>query len=352
MSDYDGVVWTVADPEPRWPRRPSSARRHPLPEPPDEPLADARTTSAHGRRSATSAGPSCRRPPGVAAGLRCPTVDRRRPRRSSARTSTPARSRCPAGSTRRPTYDGHRPACRRSVTDDELVAAAIATLRRAARSSSCSRRRCATSPPTSSRATTPAGSRWPRSATVRRDGFYDVDQHTPPGHSYGRIAQMLADPDRIVGFEEQYAAAAAVMAQVAELPGPGRRRLRDPRRPLRRRGRRGPASDISAWVEVTGELGWVPVDVTPAAQPRPRDPGGARPSRSPIPNPPPPPPPPPDVDVVTRSELEEPDEEEEDEEEEDRRLVGGGIGLLGVGRRRSGRRSSASSPRSCAVVVG
>ena len=29
---------------------------------------------------------------------------------------------------------------------------------------------------------------------------------------------MLEDPARIVGFEEQYAAAAAVMAQVAELP--------------------------------------------------------------------------------------------------------------------------------------
>ena len=49
-------------------------------------------------------------------------------------------------------------------------------------------------------------------------GFYDVTPDTPPGHSYGRIATMLEDPERIVGFEEQYAAAAAVMAQVAELP--------------------------------------------------------------------------------------------------------------------------------------
>ncbi len=63
---------------------------------------------------------------------------------------------------------------------------------------------------------------WDQMAAIRDEfvntGFYDATPDTPPGHSYGRIATMLADPARIVGFEEQYAAAAAVMAQVAGLP--------------------------------------------------------------------------------------------------------------------------------------
>ena len=50
------------------------------------------------------------------------------------------------------------------------------------------------------------------------EGFYDVTEATPPGHSYGRINLMLEDPSRIVGFEEQYAAAAGVMARAASLP--------------------------------------------------------------------------------------------------------------------------------------
>ena len=87
------------------------------------------------------------------------------------------------------------------------------------RSSSCCRRPCATWPPTSSRDARAAGTRWRRSATrSSNSGFYDATPDTPPGHSYGRIAAMLEDPTRVVGFEEQYAAAAAVMAQVAGLP--------------------------------------------------------------------------------------------------------------------------------------
>ena len=63
---------------------------------------------------------------------------------------------------------------------------------------------------------------WDQMAAIQEafvtGGFYDASPDTPPGHSYGRIATMLEDPARVVGFEEQYAAAAAVMAQVAGLP--------------------------------------------------------------------------------------------------------------------------------------
>ena len=54
---------------------------------------------------------------------------------------------------------------------------------------------------------------WAQMAAIRdkfvNEGFYDVTPETPPGHSYARISEMLGDPARIVGYEEQYAAAAA-----------------------------------------------------------------------------------------------------------------------------------------------
>ena len=40
----------------------------------------------------------------------------------------------------------------------------------------------------------------------RSEGFYDKSTRVPPGHSYYRLAQFLADPEQIVGYEEQYAA--------------------------------------------------------------------------------------------------------------------------------------------------
>ena len=53
---------------------------------------------------------------------------------------------------------------------------------------------------------------WAQVAAVRDSfrttGFYDSDADVPPGHSYFRLSEFLADPDRIVGYEEQYAAAA------------------------------------------------------------------------------------------------------------------------------------------------
>ena len=97
----------------------------------------------------------------------------------------------------------------------------------------------------------------------------------PPGHSYYRLAQFLADPEQIVGYEEQYAAAAALIARIAELPvrvavgfeiEP--ERYVDGRAEVR-------SGDASAWIEVrVDDVGWVPVSVSrPAAvSPTPRTP--------------------------------------------------------------------------------
>ena len=198
---------------------------------------------------------------------------------------------------------------------------------------------------------------WDQLAAIRDEfvnvGFYDATPDTPPGHSYGRIATMLTDPARIVGFEEQYAAAAAVMAQVAGLPV----RVVVGYEVSPDAWRNGTvdvtANDISAWVELdAGELGWVPVDVTPDRSRTP-DPEaqGATTQQVAIPNPPPPPPPPPDV---------EPPRQEERKIDESKidpitHTWGDGRRLAGVGRRDDGR-GRVPAPARCwlfvAVVVG
>jgi len=142
-------------------------------------------------------------------------------------------------------------------------------------------------------------------------GFYDASPDTPPGHSYGRIATTLEDPTRVVGFEEQYAAAAAVMAQVAGLPVRVVVGYEVPADAWRDGTADVTANDISAWVELdAGDLGWVPVDVTPDRS-RVPDPEteGATTQEIAIPNPPPPPPPPPNVEPPRQR-----DDEIEDEE--------------------------------------
>ena len=83
-------------------------------------------------------------------------------------------------------------------------------------------------------------------------GFYVVDEQVPPGHSYYRIDQFLADPDRIFGYEEQYAATAALIGRIADLPTrvvvgyeiPADRYV-DGVADVRR-------NDITAWIEAAG----------------------------------------------------------------------------------------------------
>jgi TgpA N-terminal domain/Transglutaminase-like superfamily len=166
----------------------------------------------------------------------------------------------------------------------------------------------------------------------RNEGFYDKTTRVPPGHSYYRLAQFLSEPDQIVGFEEQYAAAAAVIARIAELPvrvvvgyeiEPAR--YVDGVADVR-------SGDASAWIEVRVDgVGWVPVSVSP---PRSREPDTATSEASQdqvaTPNPPPPPQVPPDVDVFSENEeLEEPVEDDKDEEDEDDVAGSGGLGTLG-----------------------
>jgi transglutaminase-like putative cysteine protease len=142
---------------------------------------------------------------------------------------------------------------------------------------------------------------WEQMAAIRdkfvEQGFYDVTPDTPPGHSYARIAEMLSDPARIVGYEEQYAAAAAVIARVAELPARVVVGYRLPADRWRNGSAEVHAGDIAAWVELdAGPLGWVPVDVTPdrSRTPDPETQGSTT-EQIAVPNPPPPPPPPPEI---------------------------------------------------------
>ena len=177
---------------------------------------------------------------------------------------------------------------------------------------------------------------WGQVAAVRdrftATGFYDKSTNTPPGHSYFRLAQFLADPDEIIGFEEQYAAGAAVVTRIAGLPTRVVAGFEIPADRYTAGVAEVRSGDASAWIEVRVEgVGWVPVSVTPPRSREPDTQAAVTPDQQvATPNPPPPPQVPPDIDVVNENrELEEPVEEEEEEEEEDDASAGGGIGLFG-----------------------
>ena len=177
---------------------------------------------------------------------------------------------------------------------------------------------------------------WGQVAAVRdrftATGFYDKSTNTPPGHSYFRLAQFLADPDEIIGFEEQYAAGAAVVTRIAGLPTRVVTGFEIPADRYAGGVAEVRSGDASAWIEVRVEgVGWVPVSVTPPRSREPDTQAAVTPDQQvATPNPPPPPQVPPDIDVVNENrELEEPVEEEEEEEKEDDASVGGGIGLFG-----------------------
>ena len=136
---------------------------------------------------------------------------------------------------------------------------------------------------------------------------------------------MLEDPEQIVGFEEQYAAAAALMGRVASLPTRVVVGYRIPEDAWRDGRAEVTAGDIAAWVELdTVEHGWVPVDVTPdrSRTPDPESQGSTT-EQIAIPNPPPPPPPPPEVQPP-RQEDEEADDDEAFDPVSDR-VQGGGL---------------------------
>lgn len=149
------------------------------------------------------------------------------------------------------------------------------------------------------------------------EGFYDVSETARPGHSVFRLGEFLADPDRIIGYEEQYAATAAIAVRALERPARVAVGYTIP--PERWSGDRAEvfAGDVSAWIEVRTEAGWVSLDVTPDRSRKPEvEERGRTVEDVAVPNPPPPPPPPPDRRTVEPEELEEPEVEDEEEEEE------------------------------------
>lgn len=206
-------------------------------------------------------------------------------------------------------------------------------------------------------------------------GFYDSRTNSDTaraGHRLSRVAEFLADPERVVGFEEQYAATAALIARSEGLParvvvgyliaGDDASSRWDGSR-LEVVG-----DDMSAWIEVNFDgIGWIPFDVTPPRDREPEDTSVGRSQREvAVPNPPPDPPPPvlpPELDRDT--EIEEEEDEEDDADDEDASdgglpigtilvstaaatpvlgMVGAGMAVVGLKRRRTRRRRHAGTP--------
>ncbi|MET0144396.1 MAG: transglutaminaseTgpA domain-containing protein [Ilumatobacteraceae bacterium] len=292
MSDYDGVIWTVADPD----RDPDAAQFVPvdtqLPEL-DEPLPDG-ATEVHHTVEIRHLGGSFLPAAGTPRELTFPSDGPGRDPRLNLTTGTVA---LPGGVTDGLVYDVTS-AVVPAVTEAQLADATIISVDRTDELELLP-------PPVRNLAADLVEGRdrgWDQMAAIRDEfvngGYYDVTEDTPPGHSYGRIATMLEDPERIIGFEEQYAAAAAVMAQVAELPVRVVVGYKIPPDDWHDGRAEVTASDIAAWVELdAGELGWIPVDVTPDRSRTPDpDTQGATTEQVAIPNPPPPPPPPPPIE--------------------------------------------------------
>lgn len=131
-------------------------------------------------------------------------------------------------------------------------------------------------------------------------GAYDSREGSPagrPGHSLGRLAEFVSQPDHLVGFEEQYAATAALVARSEGIPARVVVGFRIPEDEMAQRWQGGRAEivagDIDAWIEVRFDgIGWFPFEMTPARDRQPEDlPQGASEREVALPNPPTPPPP-------------------------------------------------------------
>lgn len=132
-------------------------------------------------------------------------------------------------------------------------------------------------------------------------GAYDSRAGSPaarPGHHLGRLAEFVNDPDALIGFEEQYAATAALMLRSGGLPARVVVGFEIPDDEIAQRVEGNTVSfladDLSAWIEVRFDgVGWLPFDVTPPRDRLPDDsPVGRTEREVAVPNPPPDPPPP------------------------------------------------------------
>lgn len=129
-----------------------------------------------------------------------------------------------------------------------------------------------------------------------REGGYTAAANTRasrPGHSMSRLQSFLQDSEQLLGFEEQYAAAAALLLRSQDVPARVVVGYLIPDEELEERWEGGDAAiragDISAWVEVLfAEAGWVPIDVTPPRIEEPEDQAAGLQERAvAAPNPPP-----------------------------------------------------------------
>lgn len=159
-------------------------------------------------------------------------------------------------------------------------------------------------------------------------GFYDSSRTTPPGHSYARIASFIDDRDKVVGYEEQYAATAAVLARLASIPTRVVVGYRIDETAYVDGVAEVVPDNIAAWIEVeVRDLGWVPVDVTPDRSREPTEDEIGRETRDvAVPNDPPPPPPP--QQSEEDDEAEDGDEEDEEEDEEPSEEGGGALAFF------------------------
>ncbi|MDR1266083.1 MAG: transglutaminase-like domain-containing protein [Propionibacteriaceae bacterium] len=106
-------------------------------------------------------------------------------------------------------------------------------------------------------------------AGLSQSGFFshglESQEASQPGHSSRRLADLLANPDRMVGDDEQYAVAACLMLRQLGLPA----RVvmgfwPDDQSQIRDGVWTVTGSDVHAWVEVPFVgLGWVPFDPVP-----------------------------------------------------------------------------------------
>jgi len=187
-----------------------------------------------------------------------------------------------------------------------------------------------------------------------RLGSYDLAE--PPGHAFGRIAEFLqpvqlADAETpedalraMSGYEETYAASAAVLARLSDIPTRVAVGYLVPEERWQNRSAEVFASDISAWIEVfVNGQGWVPVDVTPDRLREPEEVDqGTDTKNVPVADPPKSPPEPedeeqPEIDEPEEEEEEEPEEEQEEEEEPDDpvalsvRIVAAAAAIISIG---------------------
>ncbi len=95
----------------------------------------------------------------------------------------------------------------------------------------------------------------------RLQGGYFAES-TPPGHTYGDLVSMVANPEAMIGNEEHYAALLGVLSRTVGVPVRVVVGFRPQQAAVDNRQSIF-VSDLDAWVEVDlGAMGWQPVDIT------------------------------------------------------------------------------------------